>query len=254
RTHYAEGFTTPTLDQLFRNNSDYIPNPGLSPEKSKTYEVGADLAWNFVDASLTYFHTKYEDKIIGVETNRPKPVGAGNLWQYQNLDGAVLAGFEFSFGVDLGAAFEQDFSLRPYAGFTYLTDRKNKDKRNVVSIDPGVLASTPEWTAAFGLTFEHPDINLSTTLNGNYMGPMYTQDWSGAHSIDRGDMTPGNWVEQSGFTVWNWSLDKRLWDFEDKGNLGLRVEVNNLFDKEYAYVLDYPMPGRNFYVGVNYSY
>ena len=34
----------------------------------------------------------------------------------------------------------------------------------------------------------------------------------------------------------------------------LDTGINNLFDKEYEYVKGYPMPGRNFYVGIRYNY
>jgi vitamin B12 transporter len=252
RAHYAEGFIVPTPANLF-GDTYYLPNLDVKPAKSKTWEVGVDVAWNYVDASLTYFHTNYKDKIVTVMVS---PAVNGKTRIYDNLDAAIIAGLELSLGVDLGAALQQDFMLRPYASLTYLTTRENKNRNrrtDFVTQAPDLLPDTPKLTAAFGLTFEHPGINLASTLSAAYMGRRYTMDFSAAHAV-AGGYFDNPWVETGGFTVWNLSLEKRLWGFEDRGSLGLRVELNNIFDKDYAYSLDYPLPGRNFYVGLSIEY
>jgi vitamin B12 transporter len=64
----------------------------------------------------------------------------------------------------------------------------------------------------------------------------------------------GDVVEKGGFTVANLTVQKRLLGFSSYGDLSLRGEVNNLLDKNYAYVEGYPMPGRSYFVGVKYRY
>ncbi len=249
RANYSEGFVTPTITQYQGNESwRTAASPDLKPEKSKTFEFGADLAWEQLDAGVTYFHTEWKDKIVG---SVPVPGRPG--WSRSgNLDGATIAGLEMAAGYDLGPALGQNFELKPYISLTWLTDRKNKDPRpaNRVPQDPDILPDTPEFMAAYGLTFNHPELGLASTINASYFGKRYSMDFN-----SRGvSPTEGQYVEFGGTTVVNWSIDKRIWEFENAGELSLRGEINNLFDEDYASVLDYPQPGRNFYLGVRYTY
>lgn len=254
RAHYSEGFLMPPANYLNPDPAQYVPNSDLKPQRNKTFEFGADLAWKYADFSLTYFHSTFDDKIISVSTAVLGPYG-DSLFRFTNIKGAVTAGFEVGGGVDIAGLAGWDFTLRPYFNLTYLSERKNEHVTDdtAVVVDGRLidtLASTPELTASFGVTFTEPDFDISATLNGNYMSGVWTQDWR--HSPPW--PAPPLWVETGGFTVWNLSIDKGLYDFGDKGKLGLRLEANNLFDKEYAYNLDYLMPGANYYIGINYTY
>ena len=46
----------------------------------------------------------------------------------------------------------------------------------------------------------------------------------------------------------------KIEDKEKLGDLTLKVEIENLFDKDYEYADDYPMPGRSFFLGLRYDY
>lgn len=250
RANYAEGFHMPTPRQMAGDSNNYFPNRSLKPEKSQSFEVGADVSWEFIDAGVTYFHTDYKDKIVARSI---RPFGFYPNSVFENLEGkAVYAGFELSFSADLGQALDQPFELRPYASLTIMTQRKNGDKRDsyVVPQAPDTLPYVPRMTASYGVTFDYPELGLASTLNASYVGKVYSKDWN----YYSNSPTYGEYLTFGGFTVVDLSLDKRLWDFEDKGSLSLRAEINNLFDKDYAYAMDYPMPGRNFYLGLRYNY
>ncbi|MDR1546572.1 MAG: TonB-dependent receptor, partial [Deltaproteobacteria bacterium] len=49
-------------------------------------------------------------------------------------------------------------------------------------------------------------------------------------------------------------VEKRVWDWGEKGHLNLRAEINNVFDAYDLAYLNYPGPGRNFYVGLGYEF
>ena len=250
RANYSEGFSVPTPLQWLGDGTNYIANPGLKPQKSQTFEIGADISWEYIDSSITYFTTDFKEAFASVATNIPKPSGWGMMTQYTNLDGSTVSGLEFSLKADLGRAFEQDFELSPYLTMTWLTERKNKDKKNFVTIDPDVLPYTPEFMAAYGLTFDYPAIGLAANINASYFGTRYVQDWS--------KMDPWTyvapWVEYGSFTVVDLSITKQICDFGDKGNMDLKGQIGNLLDKDYGYVMNYPMQGRNFYLGLVYNY
>jgi outer membrane cobalamin receptor len=103
--------------------------------------------------------------------------------------------------------------------------------------------------ANYGLDFDHPGIGLSARLNFTYIGQRYTQYWGFYNQL-----AMSGWYNWGSFTVADLSLKKDLWDTGDKGKFYAKAEINNIFDVDYAYVMDYPMPGRNFYLAVGYEY
>ncbi|MDR3323107.1 MAG: TonB-dependent receptor [Zoogloeaceae bacterium] len=244
RTNYAEGFKMPAPRQVGGSAPYYNPNPALLPEKSKTYEFGADVNWNHVSGSLTYFHSDWENKIIGLAIT-----GLPMAYQFQNIKDSTLAGVEGSVSADLGKIFQQNFSLSPYLNFTWLETRKNKDKTQFITYRGRVkdtLPNTPEWMLSYGVNYAHPGYGLKSRINANYYGSPLTRDWSQGSAP---------YIRSPSGTVVNLSLEKDLAALSDRfGKLTLRTEINNLFDSANEMYWGYPGAGRNFYVGLRYDY
>ena len=241
RGNYSQGFRMPTPTELTGDGWRTLANYDLDPEKSKTFEIGADISWEFVDAGLTYFHTDWDDKIIGVQLG-------SNTWQNRNLDGGTIAGFELSLKADIGKALEQDFELTPYVNVTYLTRRKSDDHVMNQSVGSDTMINTPKTAISFGVTFNHPGYEFMTNVNATYFSSTISRDWR------YNSPTSGKYVKNDGDTVFDVSLQKGLFKFGEYGSLGLRAEVNNIFDSDNENYLDYPGMGRNFYVGLRYTY
>ncbi|MDR2508320.1 MAG: TonB-dependent receptor [Candidatus Accumulibacter sp.] len=241
RANYAEGFKMPSAAQIAGGATAWsvtLPNSSLSPEKSKTYEIGADVHWRQVNASLTYFHSGWKNKILS-------QMVASGTYQNQNLDAATLAGLEGSVSADVGKMFQQAWTLKPYLGFTWLETRENRDATRIVPISPKTLPNTPEWMGNYGVDYAHPAYKIKSRIGANYYGSRYTQDWD----------TGRGWIKHRGGTVVNLSLEKQLADLNSlSGTLTLRTEINNLFDSANEMYWNYPGPGRNFYVGLRYDY
>ncbi|MCL2021423.1 MAG: TonB-dependent receptor [Betaproteobacteria bacterium] len=254
RANYADGFKMPSPQQIGGDGPYYyIGNPTLRPEQNKTWELGTDIDWNNINASLTYFHSDWKNKIIGLSD--PGGVcGSGWCYRHQNLKKAEIAGVEGSVGWDIGKAFQQGYSLKPYVGFTWLTTRKNKDPSQFIAYHGAgnkTIPNTPKWMANYGIDFAHSGWKVRSRLNANYYGRTLTQDWSGTVSMPPGD----SYFARPSGTVVNWSLEKELADFGGRyGKLTLRAEVNNLFDKANEIYWNYPGAGRNFYVGLRYDF
>ncbi|MDR2450420.1 MAG: TonB-dependent receptor [Candidatus Accumulibacter sp.] len=255
RANYAEGFKMPSPSQVAGDGAIYYsPNPGLKPEKSKTYEFGGDVSWRYVDASLTWFHSDWENKIIGLSYPGGVCSGGYGCYQYQNLKKAEIAGVESSLRVDLGKAFNKSWSLAPYASLTWLGTRKNKDPNQYFALwsDPAnrnkkVLPNTPEWMASFGVDYAHPGYKIKSRINANHYGERYTNNY--------GATRPSGYFKKGGGTVTNLSLEKELVDLSGpSGTLTLRTEIINLFDTANEMYWGYPGPGRSFYVGLRYDY
>jgi vitamin B12 transporter len=241
RANYAEGFRMPTPNQVGGDMKYDNPNPGLLPEKSKTYEFGADVNWNYINGALTYFHSDWENKIVRIGVK-----GMPRSYQWQNIKDATLAGFEGSFSADVGKAFRQNYSLSPYVSFTWLRTRKNKDPSQFIAYhDNDVLVNTPEWMISYGLNYAHPGYKIKSRLNANYYGSTIT-----SHSTSR----TGYFRRPSG-TVLNLSVEKELADLGDRfGRLTLRGEINNLTNSANEMYWSYPGQARSFYVGLRYDF
>ncbi|MDL2269925.1 TonB-dependent receptor [Desulfosarcina sp. OttesenSCG-928-A07] len=243
RTNYSEGFRMPSPKQYLGEAPWYVGALDLDPEKSKTFEVGVDMEWSAVTASLTYFHTDWEDKIYA------NPIATGSwTYRYENLDKSVIDGVEFSLNADIGQFFDWGFELRPYVTLTHLMTTENKDDGSVAEIGDDRLTNIPRNIISYGLHFNYPDYDLMANLNASYNSNIFTMDRRTTSS------TYYEYINACSGTVVDLTIEKGLFRFDDENHLKLRVEVNNLFDEDNERYLDYPGPGRNFYVGLKYEY
>lgn len=235
RAGYSQAFVMPSADHMAADyvsgGKTYKGNPNLSPETSQTYEGGLDLFYNSFSGALTYFLTDFKDKIESVtRTNGDK--------SWDNVGKARVAGFEGEFGFDLGEFFAWGFEVRPYAGFTYLTDYEDRDTGKD-------LLETSDLTASYGISISDYK-GFTTRLNFAYYGEKTIRDFETSWA--------GNRIKAKSFTVADLTLSKKLFSTENMGGVTLNTGINNLFDQDYAYVKGYPMPGRNFYLGLRYTY
>ncbi|MDY6853666.1 MAG: TonB-dependent receptor [Thermodesulfobacteriota bacterium] len=237
RVNYAEAFLMPTADQLYMYD-DYSAwgwgiwsgNPDLDPEKSKTYEIGLDFSKKSVSGNLTYFYTDFEDKI----SYAYDPVD--DVTRYENVDGAKISGIEGALQFDIGAFFNWNCELSPYASFTCLTEYEDEEE------DEDLLY-TPQWTASYGLCFANPNIGFVSRLNFAYIDEQDITDYEGT-----GETT------LKSYTVADLTVTKTLFFSEKYGDVSIKAEIKNFFDETYAAVQGYPMPGRSFYLGLKYVY
>lgn len=246
RLNYAEGFKMPSPAQISGSSPYYAANPDLQPEKSKTWEVGVDAEWRALSASLTYFHSDWENKIIAMSVS-----GLTRPYQYQNIKAATLAGVEGSVRTDLGKAFEQNWnwSLSPYLSFTWLGTRENGDSTQFITYKgkkDDTLPNTPEWMFSYGLDYGYSAYKLKSRLNAVTYGSLLTRDYS---------QSSYPYIKRPSGTVVNLSLEKELVELSgNAGALTLRGEINNLFDGRNEMYWGYPDAGRSFYVGLRYDF
>lgn len=233
RAGYSEAFMMPSADELAADythfGDTYQGNPDLDPESSKTYEGGIDVVFGATSGSLTYFHTDWEDMIQSVD------IGV-NTKSWENVGEARIQGFEADMGWDMGETFNWGFKLKPYANLTWLIEYEDRE-------DGSDLKYTPDLMFSYGIVFSGLS-GFSCRLNATYTGSKTVDDWI----TYTGEFTQGS------FTVVDFSLTQVIIETEQKGSLSLDAGINNLFDEDYEYVHGYPMPERNFYIGMRYTY
>ncbi|MDR2437628.1 MAG: TonB-dependent receptor [Endomicrobium sp.] len=255
RANFSEGFRMPMPGELTGSPATTLPNMGLKPEESKTWEIGADLYWKYVSGSLTYFESRYTNKIASMPVpGTVRPDGSGQpYYRNINISKQLFTGIEFAIAFDIGMALDQSFSLKPYFNITRFFKILNKDHNpdSPYSVENNGFDEVPnvfKTTFSAGITFDYPDYNLSANLNVRKLSHGITQSW------DEG-LFPAPYLTYSNSAIVDFSLQKQLISFgENLGALGLKVEVNNITDAYDESYISYPGPGRNFYVGLTYTY
>ena len=234
RASYGEAFKMPSAKQLagdFGTWVHYVGNPNLDPEKSKTYEGGIDFSPGPVEGSVTYFHTRFKDKIQTATTS------SGDV-TWENIGKAKIEGIEFDLSTDIGQFFQWEYEVRPYVNLVYLT--KYKDEKTGED-----LKYVSDKTISYGITVS--DMNgFSSSLDFTYTGKQRIDDYESGW--------PAPVITKDAFTVANFTILKRILEFERFGKVTVKGQITNLFDKEYSYVKGYPMPGRSFFLGLRYDY
>lgn len=236
RARYAEGFVMPAADQLaadyFHWGIRTVGNPELKPEKSETFEGGLDFVQGGLAAYLTVFATDFDDKI----TNFILEDGSSS---WVNQGSATINGVEAETSYDLGAPLNLAWELRPYLNLTVLTryedDETGEDLlyTSTTTYSAGVvLADGARWFCRF---------------NAAYNGLQSVQDWQSM-------VYPVPVVKLDSFVVADLTAGYRFLDSDVYGKWSVRGEIRNIFDEEYAHVLNNPMPGRSFFAGLRWDF
>ena len=256
RANYAEGFRMPSPSEYLGGDpqyfygpyGNYLPNPDLQPEKSKTYEVGADVKVGILTSSLTYFHTDWDDKIMSLPID---PSDRYSLYKYMNLSSATISGIEWMTSLEWRPQEVKGLAIRPRLNLTWLTQRENGDA-SVIAQTGGntTLPNTPQYSFSYGADFAYDPWGFNVGVTAVTSTNILTSDTRWATSS-----TYGKYIEAGSGTVVNMSLDKRLYAFADNhGKISLRLQVNNIFDTNNETYLDMPGPGRNYYAGLRYEF
>ncbi len=232
RGQVAQGFVMPSADQLAIDMLDFgfrtIGNPDLNPEKSLTWEGGADYTKAGFSGSFTWFATDFKDKIV---TNAV----AEGVTSYTNLGSATINGLEAALSYNLGAPLHWAWEVRPFVDMTWL----NQYKDDTTGMD---LTYVSDLTLSTGLSFSDAAA-FSGRINVSYTGPQQVDDWE-TYSV----------VELDSFVVTDLTLSYRFLKDTTLGDFTVRGELRNLFDQDYSYVKGYPMPGRSAFVSLKWEY
>ena len=193
---YGKSFNPPILYQVYRYSSRgsiYIPNPGLKPETTDTWELGLKKKIaNKTDIHADVFYAKTKDYIgSAVSTAEGK--------QYQNQGEAKTHGFELS----LNQRHSDVWSS--YINYTWQTGKVEGEKNYDI---PRHL------------------LHLGTTYN---KAP-WTVNVDGMFISDRTETgeASGHFKARDGYFLMNLSTN-----YQFNKNFGLQFAINNIFDREY---------------------
>ncbi len=240
--NYGRGFETPTFIEMTYSNptTGAGPNLGLSPSKSKNYEIGVKaLIMDNTRANLALYRIDTDDEIA---TN----IGNGATASFKNVGKTQRTGAELS----IDSALPYNFNV--YGAFSWMNaEFKDDFVTGGIPINSGnTIPGTYRSTAYAEISWAHPASGFSTALEGIHLSKTYTND-SNAQKADGYTLLNlrAGFVQK--FSGWQFREFLRVENLADKIYVSsVRVNASQIttgaaFD---------PGAERNWFAGVSASY
>jgi vitamin B12 transporter len=226
RFMYKNIFRMPTFNDLYFAR---VGNPDLKPEYARQFNLGMMAGYDVnglfsVSGSADVFHNAITDKILAIPTQ--------NLfvWSMQNIGKVDVRGLElqlqghFNPGSIFSAGFFTNYTLQRAIDVT----------RESASWYRHQIPYIPRESFSGGINFEYD--NFSLGFNSLFNGHRYVL----AENIHTNMLS--SWWHHDVVAGYQLKAGKTLFR--------IRLEVNNLFDRQYEVIRGFPMPGRGFFVRV----
>lgn len=235
---YKRVMRMPTFNDLYYTD---IGNSDLKPEYATQYNIGArwrkyftSTVWESAGVTADLYHNRITDKIIAV------PKGNGQYrWMMLNIGRVRIYGLDLN--ADTRLALPSDMALEGRLTYTwqraldYSDPADNLDEAGTyrgqiayIPIHSGSATGAFYWRrlqANYSFIYVGERWHNSSNIPANHEEPWYTHDCSVA------------WRQPIGATTLRASL-----------------EINNLFNQQYEVIANYPMPGRNFKLILQYDF
>ncbi len=209
-----KSFRMPTFNDLYYTE---IGNANLLPEKA--FQTSAGVKYKFLTVDV--YHNRVKDKIVAY------PKGQQFRWTMLNLGQVEINGID----IQASKQWQLPYETRLFAHLQYTyqqaKDRTNKDD----SFYNHQIPYTPWHSGSATLSFDWR--NWALTYNFVYTGERYCQQ----ENIRYNHLEP--WYTSDLSLVGRLSLGKTL--------MKATIQVNNLLDQQYDVIINYPMPGRQFF-------
>ncbi|MCU0124819.1 TonB-dependent hemoglobin/transferrin/lactoferrin family receptor [Pseudomonas vlassakiae] len=250
---YAEGFRTPTAKSMYgRFDNPTLGysvqgNPGLEPEKSKSYETGLRGNFDAGNFDVAVFYNKYRDFI---DEDAVQSANLETTFQANNIKHATIKGAELKGRLNLDH-FGAPQGLYTQASIAYARGRNDDNGQPLNSVNP--------LTGVFGLGYEQSSYGglLSWTLvkrktrvddttffapdgqSSQFRTPGYgVLDLSGFYKVTDDVTVNAGLYNLTDKKYWQWDSVR---GYDGQGEAGVTQPAN--LDR-------LTMPGRNFAVNV----
>ena len=231
RAFYKDIFRMPTFNDLYYT---FIGNTLLKPEYTKQYDVGITYFKNFKNQQLKFidiqsdvYFNRVKDKIVA------QPGANLYRWIMYNIGLVDIRGLE----INAKTAFEPFTDLMVNVGLNYtyqkavdVTSKQEETYKDQIPYIPENSGSFlarldyQNWHANYGFIYTGFRYNQKANNIYNYMEPWYTHDAAIGYEFKL-----------------------------KKGSININCEVNNLLNQYYDLIPNFPMPGRNYRLTLNYK-
>ncbi|MDR1877595.1 MAG: TonB-dependent receptor [Flavobacteriaceae bacterium] len=221
---YKRIFRMPTFNDLYYTD---LGNSLLKPEYTAQYDIGIEYNKDFKSGSLRNinlvldaYYNEVKDKIIAY------PKGQQFRWTMINMGEVLIRGIDVS--ARSSWSLSKNLSLNTRLSYTY------EKAQNLTMEYKDQIPYIPWHSGSFLINTAYKDWNLNYSFI--YTGERYNSP----------ENSPNNYVKA-------WFSHDLLISKEiplDKLKLKVALEVNNILNRNYDIVLNYPMPGRNYRISV----
>ena len=227
RAYVKKSFRMPTFNDLFYTD---MGNAALKPESAIQYNVGVTYSnksqphTTQVSLSMDTYYNTVHDKIVAY------PKGQQFRWTMLNLGRVHIKGIDVE--AQTITQLSQMWRLDVRAQYTYQDARDVTNPTDTYyhhqipyvpwhsgSVVVGVASD--RWTLDYSFIYVGKRYNQQENIRYNYMQPWYTNDVHASYTFRWG-----------------------------KTKCRLTAEVNNLLNQDYDVILNYPMPRRNYALGL----
>ncbi len=242
RASFGVGIKAPTLVEAFSPNGFFLGNPGLKPERARSFDAGLEqlFARDRVRVEATYFENRFRDQIayVGNPASFGGPIKTpqGVLTSFVNNDRTRARGLELSFAAQASRQWR-------FSGNYTLTNTRLLAAADMIDFATLKLVRNPEIGLSLLRRPKH-----SGALQVAWIGERFDAQVNGYFLGRRRDVDPvtfSRFANNDGYA--------RV-DFAGGYRITPRVtafgRIENLLNQNYQEVLGYPAYRLNFSAGL----
>lgn len=229
RASYKNIFRSPTFNESYYY---HYGSTNLKPESTDQLNVGVTYTAplsrrNMLTVTLDGYYNHVKDMIVAVPQNM-------FVWTCVNLDKVRSYGLDATMRASRQVAEGHQVAVAGSYSYQRVEDRNNPDATTYGY----QVAYMPRHQGSLSVSYENPWVNVS--LHGTSV----SSRWPNNNHYE-GTLIAG--YTDCGATLWR----QFRWN---RHQLEARFDLKNVFDKHYEIVANYPMPGRNYQISINYKF
>ncbi len=211
RLSFSRSFRAPTFTELYYNSPANIGNPGLDPEESDNYELGADYTSLGFSSEVTLFRRKGKNLIDWVREKSQA------VYEIKNIAQVTTEGVDAGFKIYPESLSEFNPSLKEVSlGYSYV--RRSRQESELVS----------------KYVFDY--LKHKFVLAGEFLLPKSISLKTQTQYLQR--------VDKTGDFIVNTSFSRQIKSYK------VFINIDNLFNNAYSMKSNIPMPGRWIFAGI----
>lgn len=228
RISYKNIFRMPSFNEAYFN---HFGSPDLKPETTDqinfglTYQMPSIPILSFLSVTGDIYRNWVRDRIVIVPYNM-------FVWTITNLNSVHATGADVTLNSTLDLGKRQQLLVSG----TWSYQRAKINVGSSESLYGKQVAYTPLNSGSFSICYENPWVNA--VFHGQGTSARYAQNSNIPQSRLAGYFEFGATLWKS-FRLCNHSLE-------------LRIDMMNMFDKQYVVIARYPMPGRSFMASIKF--
>lgn len=230
RVSYKNIFRVPTFSEAY---FDHYGSEEIRPETTDQFNLGLTMQSRplprlaSATATVDAYVNRVRDMIVAVPVNM-------FIWRMTNLGRATIAGVDAAVNAEFALAPRQSLFVSGNYSYQRAMPRTSRESLDWMK----QVAYIPRHSGSAALSWESPWIGLSA--NCVFVSERYTSNNNSPATRIAG-------YAEFGLGAWH--------SFAWRGHrVELRANLLNLFNKQYAIVANYPMPGRSWQASVTLTY